>query len=312
MRSLGLLFTCALMAGCVSSLAPSAGLRARLSGRGPVPLTENPYLVGNLELAREMARSPVLRGFISHRGTPTAIEVQKSSFGSAQLVLYYAAEHEQFNFEESAAGGIVEGPTPIGASTAAKVAAIAQPGIGKAPLLSKDSLSATLGEEFPDDTPMVPPTARPPRPPPVLPTPTPEERTPSGTTSGDLPIAPHFETSDKTTGSALSDGAIAANLAAKEAHPAEITAKGDLVHYVTLPGETLSIIARWYTFDRNNAGRLARINGIKDPGTVSVGDIVVVPAYLVRNKNRLSVQAVELLARSSAATPAESKNEQSK
>lgn len=79
-------------------------------------------------------------------------------------------------------------------------------------------------------------------------------------------------------------------------HPplAEITPRGDLVHYVSFPGETLGVIARWYTFDRDNALKLARINGLSER-PVSIGDSIVIPTYLLRNKGRLTEQALQAL-----------------
>jgi len=77
--------------------------------------------------------------------------------------------------------------------------------------------------------------------------------------------------------------------------PAETTPKGDIVHYVTYPGETLSMISRWYTDERENAGRIARINKLARPDKLELGDTVVIPSYLVKNKNRLTESAVKSL-----------------
>ena len=75
-------------------------------------------------------------------------------------------------------------------------------------------------------------------------------------------------------------------------HPAEISPKGDLVHYVTFPGETLSMVARWYTRERSNAGSLARINRLRNPDKLSLGDVIVVPSYMLKNPNRMIANAV--------------------
>ena len=77
---------------------------------------------------------------------------------------------------------------------------------------------------------------------------------------------------------------------------AELSPRGDLVHYVTFPGETLSMIARWYTGDRTNAGRIARMNGLPNPDQLRIGDSVVVPKYLLATTKRLTATAVEELA----------------
>jgi hypothetical protein len=75
--------------------------------------------------------------------------------------------------------------------------------------------------------------------------------------------------------------------------PAELSPKGDLVHYVTYPGETLYMIARWYTYDRENGPRLARINRLNNADRLALGDEIVVPAYMLKNKNRLSEEALK-------------------
>jgi hypothetical protein len=76
---------------------------------------------------------------------------------------------------------------------------------------------------------------------------------------------------------------------------AEMTPKGDVVHHVTYPGETLSMLARWYTHDRANAGRIARINSITQPDKLNIGDMIVIPSYLVKTKNRLTEEGVQSL-----------------
>lgn len=76
-------------------------------------------------------------------------------------------------------------------------------------------------------------------------------------------------------------------------HPAELSPKGDLVHYVTYPGESLEIISRWYTFDEANRGAIARINNVEPSNSLAIGDTIVVPAYLLRNKNRLDEPALK-------------------
>ncbi len=292
--------------GCAGSLTPRGGLLSRLSGRGPAALSaDNPYLVGNLVLAREMAKSPVLRGFIAHRGTPSAVEVKPISFGSYQLLLYYIAQQEEFTFEELSSKWIIDGPKMIPAQKLSAITAIAQGPQGRAQLLSGRALSVAIGEEIVESTP-VPEEVVALSPQPVAPTATVAPPQKLGFTSGPPTSSSSADTTTQSAAllnhSQLGDSEIAAKIQSKGAPAAEITAKGDLVHYVTLPGETLTLIARWYTFDRSNAGRLARINGIKDPGTISVGDIIVVPAYLARNKSRLTQVAIDAL--NSAPPPA--------
>jgi len=71
---------------------------------------------------------------------------------------------------------------------------------------------------------------------------------------------------------------------------AELTSKGDLVHYVTSTDESLRMIAAWYTFDESNIETLRRVNKLSK--TLTPGDSVIIPSYLVKNKTRLSEEAV--------------------
>ncbi|MBX7145264.1 MAG: hypothetical protein K1X79_12490 [Oligoflexia bacterium] len=80
---------------------------------------------------------------------------------------------------------------------------------------------------------------------------------------------------------------------------AEISPRGDIVHYVTSPKETLSIIARWYTGEVDNAGRLASINKLSastlPDKALSAGDTIIIPSYMAKNKHRLDEKAIDAL-----------------
>jgi hypothetical protein len=293
---------------CSGTMSSRDGLASRLVGRGPVALSpDNPYLVGNLILAREAARSPSLRGFLEHRGTPGAIEVQGSTFSSYQLFLLYSHSMksnsgELYVFEQAGSDWIIDGPKPLSPDQDRKLQGIRNSNSNQARLLRGDDLIAALGDSV---SPMPPPsTAREldalpavqenldaiPSLPPGTPPPQASFTSPLPPASSTTPILPL-----KSSESQIAEQELAALINSGKSHPAEISPKGDLVHYVTFSDESLPMIARWYTLDPRNTGRLARINGLKDAATLSIGDIVVVPAYLVRNKNRFSREALEIL-----------------
>ena len=69
---------------------------------------------------------------------------------------------------------------------------------------------------------------------------------------------------------------------------AELTPKGDLVHYVTGNNETLTTLAEWYTRDKSTIGKIARLNNLKATAKLSPGDVIVIPSYLVKNKVRFA------------------------
>jgi hypothetical protein len=55
------------------------------------------------------------------------------------------------------------------------------------------------------------------------------------------------------------------------------------------------MIARWYTGDRANVGRLARMNRMNRPDHLEIGDVIIIPSYLIRNRKRLTEKAVREL-----------------
>ena len=55
----------------------------------------------------------------------------------------------------------------------------------------------------------------------------------------------------------------------------------DLVHMVKWQGESLSIIAKWYTGDVRNWKTLAEHNPLNDPDRIRIGDRVSIPEALI-------------------------------
>ena len=73
----------------------------------------------------------------------------------------------------------------------------------------------------------------------------------------------------------------------------ELTPRGDLVHYVTTPNETLETIALWYTLEASNGPKIGRINRQTKP--LGEGDSLVIPRYMLKNRSRLTDEALKLL-----------------
>lgn len=65
---------------------------------------------------------------------------------------------------------------------------------------------------------------------------------------------------------------------------AELTPRGDLVHYVISPNETIDQIAGWYTDNPANGEKLLRLNSLQK---LEIGDVVVIPNYMVKKKSRM-------------------------
>ena len=75
---------------------------------------------------------------------------------------------------------------------------------------------------------------------------------------------------------------------------AELNPKGDIVHYVTYPEETMEKIALWYTGDKNNRGRISRLNKMGGD-TLHIGDVVIIPSYLAKTKLRMTEKGLQAL-----------------
>lgn len=270
-----------LNAGCATSVSGPDALAKRLSERGPVALSaENPYLAANLLVAREMESSPELKGFVETRGAPSVIEVDRTWGGDLTLYFYYPQDRQQFVLEDLDGMWLIRGPFKLTGATETLVSKVAGGYAGDPKLL--ESASATDFHETPPeaDQPAIAPDEQA-----VL------DRL--AAYSQPTPLAsPKSNTVPKDT---LAAAEIARVVKATASGSAELAPGGDLVHYVSYKGETLSIIARWYTFDRANAGRIARINKLLNPNLLEIGDVIVVPAYLLRNTKRLTEEAVTRL-----------------
>jgi hypothetical protein len=68
---------------------------------------------------------------------------------------------------------------------------------------------------------------------------------------------------------------------------------GDILHTVKYKGETLRLIAEWYTGKSENAPRIARINGFKDANSLILDQKIRIPRYLATNDSPLSKERVE-------------------
>jgi hypothetical protein len=56
-------------------------------------------------------------------------------------------------------------------------------------------------------------------------------------------------------------------------------------HRVRYSGETLSIISAWYTNNPENWQRIAKLNSRKSPYTIGAGDLVYIPASILRKSS---------------------------
>lgn len=292
-----------LLTGCAATgISSETTLAKRLADRGPVPLSpDNPFIAANLLLNKEMERSPELKGFIDHRGQPGTLEVERSLLGALRMTLFYPDRGERYSLERVDSTWVISGPlgstqTPM----TPPIASIIEP------------LAPVVGSSTPKPLPNAPTLIAAGRiAPPESPAP---DRVSAGTeTSFSSPSMP-TPNRDETVRAALKHDATSATanppamelpedraeLLAKlirnaTGRTAEISPRGDVVHYVTNERETVVLIAEWYTDSSLNGPRIARMNGRGPTDRPAIGDSFVIPSYLVTNSNRLSDEAISAL-----------------
>ena len=265
-----------------------------------------------------MERSADLRGFIQFRGAPSALAVESSFIGPLTIALFYPNKNQVYTLETLENTWYISEPAKIDSESARIVNSITSGMRGEAVLLSGAELAESTGMPLPTqlppgetglavkrkgsipgvvpgaftspqtDSPQLNPQQNseqpgiedPPKPPLDTPLPMPVHTPRAQSRSTKEQKILNAPTSD-------SEHSFLVALAAKAPDVmAEISPKGDLVHYVTLPAETLEAITRWYTFDAANTARIRRINQLPATG-LAQGDQVVIPAYLIKNKKRL-------------------------
>jgi hypothetical protein len=250
---------------------------------------ENVYLAANRLLDEEMNADPVLAGFVSHRGKPDLLEIKKPLFFPPKIFLYYlnspveknlGGKGEAFSLEKTAASGwLIKGPDPLPETL------VTGPGTNS----EEPSPANQLGENTAlDET-----TTRVVKSGSLSPT-----QVNSSTRAKDS--APPKLTKQNRVGTFKKNNkkSDSPTNPAKSAVPAKgskspESATGDVVHVVSFPGETLRIIAQWYTDSPENAERLARINDINDPNVLALLQRIRNPGYLLKRSDPLTKEEVE-------------------
>ncbi len=319
-----LLICCGFLSCSSFQIESNKSLINRLNGRGPIALsTTNAYVAQNLLISEEMERSPEIHSFVKHRGSPAALEVYKEFFSPVNLYFYYPQNVEMFTMVQKADGWKINGPKAIAPATLELVHK-AMSGVrgnpkvnfpksfkekqsspkqqSEAPLPAElqefeNETLERIGETDEDEAPgeiiaeqeseetILYNETRFPE----------EEETPQNYEYSGKPFT--SSTYPMENERASEAGALDTIIEQEGTAPAELTPKGDLVHYVTYPGETLQTISLWYTREAANKGRLARMNKIADGTQLELGDVVIVPSYLLKNPNRLTEGAIQKLSK---------------
>ncbi len=285
-----ILFSILILVSCASQTGQEPVLVQRLKNRGPIVLsTHNPYLAANMLLSSEIESSRELKGFIEHRGAPPAIEVQKVFLEEADIRLYYPRAKEFYLLEWVNGAWLIQGPQAL---EERKLLELRQRGVrgGEDPVFLTPIRTPTALEE--------PPSAE-------------GIEFGAGSEEGlvsrkeSMLAGTGMESSTADIQNSFSSPAAGTEQAAALVDiisrygrdEAELTPKGDLVHYVTSERETLALLALWYTEDASNTGRLARMNNLSSSRALEPGDTVIIPKYLLRNTKRLSDEALDSLRR---------------
>ncbi|MGI6679961.1 MAG: hypothetical protein ACOX3T_00460 [Bdellovibrionota bacterium] len=305
-------------------------LVSKLKNRGMIALSsENPYIAPNLLIAKEIDANKELKGFIDHRGLPNVIQVNKEYFRPIKYRFYYALERAFYNLELVNNTWVINGPIPINQLEANQIYYLTG-GNFKAPqiLLSSELLSnkenlnnqndniITLNNDITNSASSANDNIKnniTQKSPSIT---SPSSKLPKKSEPKSLPkqnvkqgyqgaiksdVAKGQSSATKNArGDSLSREAVSREnvilddiIKKTSTYSAELNYQGDLIHYVTYRGENLSLISLWYTKDQSNADKIARINSKRSQEALNIGDKIIIPSYLLKNKNKLTQKALQ-------------------
>jgi len=263
-----LILVFAFFASCTFSSQNS--LRDGLINQGPQPISEsNPYLTANAFLGREAELSPLLLGFLECRGTPDLIEVTKRFLSPFSIRCIYLDSDESYFIEGESPDWLIRGPENISEHDIPDFHQFPRTS-GKAPLVSKKN-SLLLSPNKPSISKEICLGKRPVK----------------------TVVKPESHTQISKVPSAAAIPKEPAN-SSTAVVPKEVSS-GDIIHRVNHAGETLDIIASWYTGSAENAGRIARINNLQISALLHLGQSIRIPYYLIQRTTPLPEMQVEVL-----------------
>ena len=285
-----------LLSACANPIAANR-LRDELRDQGVVQVSpNNPYVVANQLLAKEASESEVVKGFLDLRGAPDAIEVRRPFFKPYRFYFFYLESNEGYLLEPFGTEWIVRGPEQIPADIVESKLANIKPTGGKAPLQlirerPKTGLPGTARRELPTAPVASVPTQE--EAPPAhrkAATPWPESEAPkiveadAPTVANAIPASRDRRGSGAVTTQVPTPKLAPERSAEPQLPPQAKSLSEDVIHVIQHPGETLRIIANWYTGDATNAERIARINGLENANQLSMGSSVRIPRYLLKTR----------------------------
>lgn len=259
-----------------------------LANQGMLPLsTSNPYVAGNLFLAREAELSPFLYNFLKLRGGPTAVEIIEPTLGASRVLMYYPRDREVYAADivesKTSRNWMIKGPYQIERKDYRELATLENSLQGEPVFVIrgkqqrfKFETNQTKARTIEPALPAIP-----------LPTPTPKPKRvvakPKESEEG-LVISKHGN--NPTEFKPLNSDQQAIQMSLGYAERAD---NGDVIHTV-VGGENLASIAKWYTNSSDNATSLAEANGIKIGDTLSAGARIRIPLKLIKNIKQMKIE----------------------
>lgn len=295
------LLLCLSTAYCLSSCSVMSGqqpdLLDYLANQGPIQLSnDNPYLAGNLFLAKKMDSCPDLAGFVKYRGTPSSLEIHDGLFKGPSLHFYYNDEQQYYTLLPTKDSWVINGPFTMDTEQISSGLTATDTNSNSFEGTTFRAQANLLQLQAQDELEELPVISQ-------------KQISPGGQSlnqttdkaSAGVKYTKKFEslllpeqTAPEIMAEANTD-IIAEILDSIAPSPAELTPKGDLVHHVLSPKEDISIITHWYTKDPSNAAPIARINQLFLREPLNEGDSIIIPSYFVKNNKRLSEEALQLL-----------------
>lgn len=237
-------------AACGPGPATVSQLSLRLDGRGPVLLADgNDYLPADAFLKEQRASSPELGDFVDRHGEPAAISLERKLYRASRLSLFYPSENKRYVFSRWGSDWGLVGPEPIDSEDRASLDAQ----MAQAPRKQATAVSAQRAERV---------------------------------TAASVSASEPAQLAQAPLGHQELRGRLKAPQEAKEARLQRLP-NGDYRHRVTFRGESLKLLAEWYTEDAKNAAALAKASHRSPSAPLRVGDEITVPRRLMRNVQAL-------------------------
>jgi hypothetical protein len=236
--------------GCSLKNRDSGALFEGLRGKGPMVIEPQNEAVASTKFFYETWRaSPSIKHLVTQRGTPAAISAEREFLQPHRLKLFYPKDGQVYLLDLHEGEWFVSGSEPIADVDMQRLRASTVtlvPQVESSFAKSEEKLAVSHTSHATEWLPV------------------------------ELAPKPAGRPSEELRGRLKppSQAAVAS------VHRADART---LIHTVTFPGETLEVLADWYTDDISNARRIASANQMVGSHRLRVGDRIALPRTLVVN-----------------------------